>query len=221
VCESAWHYDAVFTGRVTGIAEPRPADAAAVQPMSFPRKQVKFAISEVLSGLEPSLQEITIETGLGGGDCGYGFRTGLEYIVYASRTPGGSLLTGICSPTRRAEEASEDLAYFRRMRNAPPVSEIRVTAYDPERSWRNGTGNGRALARLPGARVTIEGAGVRRTAVTDQAGRSVFRELPPGEYKVDVMLDGYVTTHQLPVVTVRARGCAEVPLPLQPEPPQP
>jgi hypothetical protein len=183
---------------------------------SFPRKQVTITVSEVFAGLDASRKDIAVETGLGGGDCGYAFRTGVEYIVYASRMPAGGLLTGICSPTRRVEEAAEDLAYFRQLRDAPPVSEIRVTAYDPERSWRNGASNPSGLARLPGARVTIEGAGLRRSAVTDQAGRSVFRDLPAGEYTVEAMLNGYVATHQLPAVTVRSKGCAEVPLPLQP-----
>ncbi len=43
----------------------------------------------MLTGLDSDLKEIVIETGLGGGDCGYDFRRGVDYIVYASKKPDG------------------------------------------------------------------------------------------------------------------------------------
>ena len=68
----------------------------------------------MLLGLEPDQKEIVIETGLGGGDCGYDFRRGSDYIVYASKKPGGGLSASICTPTRLVENAAEDLKYFPR-----------------------------------------------------------------------------------------------------------
>jgi hypothetical protein len=132
-CEFAWRFDAVFTGTVTEITDPglptAPPDPAKF-PLPFRQRKVQIKITEALAGLNSGEKEIVIETGLGGGDCGYEFQRGLEYIVYASKKPGGSFSTGICTPTRPIEHAAADLKYFHQLANAPPTAEIRVTAYD-------------------------------------------------------------------------------------------
>jgi hypothetical protein len=63
--------------------------------------------------------------------------------------------------------------------------------------------------------VTIDGSGVHESSTTDADGRHIFAGLPPGLYKVDVMLEGYASPGPLVPVQVRPKGCAEVPLPLQ------
>src|ERR1700731_327184 len=78
-CQYAWLYGAVFTGMVTEITDPGPSSA------SFPQRSVRIKIIEALAGLDPNQKEIVIETGLGGGDCGYGFHRNRDYIVYASK----------------------------------------------------------------------------------------------------------------------------------------
>lgn len=212
-CQFAWQYHAVFTGIVTGITDrelpvivpgkPRP------EPDLFLKKQVMLKITQVFTGVNSSEKEITIETGFGGGDCGFPFERGVEYIIYAFNQTSGRLSTGICSPTKRTESAAEDLTYFRQLGQAAPVSEIRVTAFDPHKSWGNSTAVTRGIAPLPEARVTIEGPNVRRTATTDGNGRHVFDGLPPGEYKVAVTLDGMMPAGIRPI-KVHAKGCAEV-----------
>src|ERR1039457_5235799 len=104
-CQSAWQYDAVFTGMVTEIVDPGLptvpfGSSPAAPPLPFRQRQVRIRINQMLLGLDPNQREIVIETGLGGGDCGYDFRRGLDYIVYASKKPGDGFYTGICSPTR-------------------------------------------------------------------------------------------------------------------------
>ena len=217
-CQSAWRYDAVFTGMVTEITDPeRPI--APPRPPTFPlpflQRKVRIKITEVLVGLDPNQQEVVIETGLGGGDCGYGFRRGMDYIVYASKKPGGGLSTGICSPTRLVESAAEDLKYFQQLAYSSPVAEIRVTAYDVHGTRGSRGGSPPQLPVLAGARVTIDGPGVHESSTTDAAGRHIFSGLPPGEYRVDASLEGYVTLYELRPVQVHSKGCAEVPLPLQ------
>jgi hypothetical protein len=217
-CQSAWLYDAVFTGMVTEITDPvqpiAQVKTETSQP-SFPQRKVRIKISEVLVGLDPNQQEIVIETGLGGGDCGYGFHRNLDYIVYASKKRGGGFSTGICSPSRPVENAAEDLKYLRQLAHSSPVAEIGVTAYDVHgiRGYR--VGGPPQLPVLEGARVTIDGPGVHESSTTDANGRHIFAGLPPGLYKVDVTLEGYALPGQLPPVKVSPKGCAEVPLPLQ------
>jgi hypothetical protein len=108
-CQSAWAYDAVFTGMVVEVTEPERPSVAPLEPAAFPQRKVRIRITEALTGIDPKLQEIVVETGLGGGDCGYAFIRGSDYIVYASKKQGGALSTGICSPTRLAADAAEDL----------------------------------------------------------------------------------------------------------------
>jgi hypothetical protein len=218
-CQSAWQYDAVFNGMVTEIAEPglpiAPPVAPVAPPLPFPQRKVLFKITEVLAGLDPKQQEIVIETGLGGGDCGYGFRRGVDYIVYASKKPGGAFSTAICSPTRLVENAAEDLKYFHQLAHAPPAAEIRVTAFDIHGGWGSQGGDPRQMPVLAGARVTIDGPGVHQSSTTDAEGRHVFSGLPPGDYKVDASLEGYTTSMDLRPVAVHSKGCAEVALALQ------
>jgi hypothetical protein len=186
-CQSAWQSDAVFTGMVLQISE------RSAGPL---RRTVRFRIAEAFIGLDPKQQEIVIDTGSGGGDCGYSFTRGRDYIVYAYRDQNGALSTGICSPTRPLENAAGDLAYFHRLPQAPPTAEVRVTT-------------------IAGASLTLTGPGVRQQAVADASGRHVFAGLPPGEYRVERALEGYAALDQVRPVQVHAKGCAEVLAPLQ------
>jgi hypothetical protein len=201
-CQSAWQFETVFTGTVESIDVP-------VQRADFAQKKVRMTVGEGFRGLAADQREVVIETGMGGGDCGYGFERGRKYIVYASKKPGGGLSTGICSPTRPVEDAEEEVKYFHSLATAPPVSEIRVTAIDPTGDWVNGQ-----LPALPGATITIDGPGVHQTAVSDASGRRVFEDLPPGEYKVTGSLESHTGGDALRPVRVYAKGCAEVLLPL-------
>jgi hypothetical protein len=180
-------------------------------PAAFPQKKVRIRISEMLVGLEPGQKEIVIETGLGGGDCGFDFRRGFDYIVYASKKPGGGLSASICTPTRLVENAAEDLRYFHELPQAPAGGEIRVMAWDVH----GARVNGRELPVLVGARVTIDGNGVHQSATTDAAGGHSFSGLPAGEYTVSGSLEGYAIASPLRPVQVHAKGCAAVALPLQ------
>lgn len=184
-CQSAWQSDAVFIGMVLDVSNQ----------LNAPRR-VRFRIAEAFTGLDPKQQEIVIETGSGGGDCGYSFTRGRDYIVYAYRDRTGVLSTGICSPTRPLENAAEDLAYFHQLPQAPPTAEVRVTT-------------------IGGARLTLTGPGVRQQAVADGSGRHVFTSLPPGEYRVERALEGYAGLDPIRPVQLHAKGCAEVLAPLQ------
>jgi hypothetical protein len=115
----------------------------------------------------------------------------------------------ICTPTRRLENAYEDLAYFRQLPQAPPVAEVRAIAYDagtyrpyPE------------LAGLPGARLTLSGMGVHQSATTDSAGWHVFSGLPPGAYTVSGSLPNYESGAPTKTVNVHSKGCAVAAIPL-------
>jgi hypothetical protein len=68
---------------------------------------------------------------MGGGDCGYAFQSGVDYIVYAYKNSEGHLETGICSRTRPlTQAAAEDLAYLRAVSQLPPTADVRVSIAD-------------------------------------------------------------------------------------------
>jgi hypothetical protein len=56
----------------------------------------------------PEADTLRIHTGRGGGDCGFHFRVGESYLVFASGQADG-LWTGICWPTARAAAVDRTL----------------------------------------------------------------------------------------------------------------
>jgi hypothetical protein len=77
---------AVFVGEVIQIIQ---------KPESY-GVSVKFRVGNVWKG--KLSKEVTIFTGLGGGDCGYRFEVGESYLVYASGS-NEHLSTNICQRT--------------------------------------------------------------------------------------------------------------------------
>jgi hypothetical protein len=88
-------------------------------------------VGDVLTGVDASEKEIEILTGYGGGDCGYQFQVGIEYVIYAYKNSAGRLETGICTRTRPLAEAAEDVKYIREMSTAPETGELRVRTAFP------------------------------------------------------------------------------------------
>lgn len=216
-CQAAWTATAVFTGTVIDIAEPVPAQpepvgrnstarvfkSSAERPLPSPKRVVRMQIREVLTGVNADQREIEIVTGRGGGDCGYSFQPGADYVIYAYKNSEGRLETGICSRTRPLTEAAQDVTYLRTIAQLPATADIRVFVVD----------NGKSQAgRMPmqGVRTTISGPDGLRDALTDSAGRVTFAGLQPGEYTVQWASDGFRSGNRK--VQIHAKGCAEVPV---------
>ena len=85
--------DAVFAGRCISakLLSERDKD------FPFERCQFIFEVTRTWKGAAEKKQ-ITVETGVGGGDCGYQFTIGASYILYCNDA-NGVLATGICSRT--------------------------------------------------------------------------------------------------------------------------
>ncbi|WP_010095530.1 hypothetical protein [Ornithinibacillus scapharcae] len=69
-------------------------------------RKVLIKVEEAWKGVEES--QVIVVTGLGGGDCGFEFQVGREYLVYASGEQ--SLSTNMCDRTSwvQSKDASED-----------------------------------------------------------------------------------------------------------------
>ncbi len=76
--------DSVFIGRATDISG------------TGQKRLVDFAVSDVRKGA--AMNNAIVQTGQGGGDCGFEFETGKEYTVYAYAED-STLFTSMCSGT--------------------------------------------------------------------------------------------------------------------------
>ncbi|MCA1618495.1 MAG: carboxypeptidase regulatory-like domain-containing protein [Acidobacteria bacterium] len=202
-CQAFGEASAVFVGTVTGVVSKPLKSSAGGEGPGWATRTFKFAVAEAFSGVEGTTAEVS--TGFGGGDCGYTFVKGTSYIVYASRSKDGTLGTGICSRTRPALGATEDLAFLRGLAGRPPGVTVsgRVARRDDDRA---GEGD---KAGLAGLRLTVEGEGVRREIVTDAAGRYSLSGLRPGNYKITLRApDGLTDQQPEREVQVADRGCA-------------
>jgi len=85
---------AVFAGKVTKI-EKAPEYG----------RLIHFAVSKTWKGVDK--KTVTVKTGMGGGDCGYGFTKGKAYLVYCYGKK--ELSTNVCTRTRSLDRAQEDL----------------------------------------------------------------------------------------------------------------
>src|SRR5262249_43553844 len=90
-CEAFYTHDAVFAGVVQSIE-------AGSKPYT---RSVRLRVLEAFRGVDGA--EVVITTGVGDGDCGYPFKVGSAYLVYAYRNNQG-LGTGLCTRTRRLDD---------------------------------------------------------------------------------------------------------------------
>ena len=108
---------------------------------------------------------VSVLTGLGGGDCGFDFETGKQYLVYASRINTEILFTSICSGTSSLEDAGPALRF---LRGEPPTPDDLLdpqSYYEKFTSQQFGTACGR-VTRLDGS--ALGKASVDMTQVRDE-----------------------------------------------------
>jgi len=76
----------------------------------YPYRLVTFKVSETFKGSPAT--NFKVVTGMGGGDCGYSFEAGKEYVVYA-HSKSNWVNTNICSLTGPASDPRSGLAVLR------------------------------------------------------------------------------------------------------------
>jgi hypothetical protein len=94
--------DAVFSGTVTAV---RTVGSFSRGP--YPVRRVTLRVDRAWKGA--TSRTVVVTTGMGGGDCGYRFRRGEAYLVFAHRANSGSLSTGICGRTAALSRAAADV----------------------------------------------------------------------------------------------------------------
>ncbi|MBM7702415.1 hypothetical protein [Metabacillus iocasae] len=95
--------DAVFSGKV--IRKEHTKQNLYNDGFAMEVYAVTFEVNRVWKGASNS--HILVYTGMGGGDCGYSFKEGTDYLVYAHGND--QLIAEICSRTAELSSANEDL----------------------------------------------------------------------------------------------------------------
>jgi hypothetical protein len=211
-CEEYWRVDAVFTGRVTGSSEIKVEEGT----YKFSQRVVRLIVEERFRG-DVEKVETEVLTGWGGGDCGYGFRMGERYLVYAHRNEKDrKLYTSICTRTRPLADAADDLAFVRELAGSRDVTgSIFGRVVKRNYQWKEGED---VFAPVTGVAVSLEGLEKKYEVTSDAEGRFRFGELQAGTYKVKIRVPEGLTDESLKddssrtlegEVTLVARGCAE------------
>ena len=112
-CEAYGDAAAIFVGTVTFSTSTKTKEGD----YEFNKRLVRFHVDRAILNVEAG--DIEIRTGLGDADCGYGFRLGGQYLVYAYADDKKRLSTSICTRTRPMSNADPDLEYINGLSKAP------------------------------------------------------------------------------------------------------
>lgn len=93
---------AVFSGKVLQVKRVRNNRQG-----ELGNVEVVFAVNTSWKGAERRV--VSVFTASQSAACGYGFRKGMTYLVYANGDAQGKLTTSICSRTKRLKDARDDL----------------------------------------------------------------------------------------------------------------
>jgi hypothetical protein len=199
-CGSLAKSDAVFAATVEKVEHGSPVKLPSGELIDGQRI---VTLRDVISyrGEAPK----TIVTGAGGGDCGYGFKPGMRYLIDGYRTRDGSISTSICSRTRPLAGNELLLDYVESFSGPPTqrriIGRIISTRSTQEREW----------TPVANRRVTISGP-QDFTVTTGADGQFVVLNLPPGKYRVsaDVRRSSWYHDEEFAWTPTDEYACAEV-----------
>ena len=135
LCEAYDKSSVVFAGTVVEIT----SGTQQVGGETAPAYIVRLLVNQPFKGTLDA--EISVITGVSGGDCGYPFEHGRKYLVYGYKDPKtGLIYTGICSRTNIFDEATEDLDYLQGLPESATKTRLSgtVTRYTNEREKDSG-----------------------------------------------------------------------------------
>jgi hypothetical protein len=229
-CQEAWRgsVDAVLLGRVEKIEASQGKVGSPPGAMSMTMMggllRVTLAIEEGYRGV--STKTLDVYTAASSAACGFSFQQGERYLVYASSTRDAQLLVSLCSATRPAKYAEEDIAYLRSVPTLPPAAWINGSVWrythDPNFKpkfqpslmdhYRPPEQDYMAMAPVPGLTVVAKAQdGTDHAAIVDADGNWRISNLSPGSYMVHPQTDSATFVHPFRArIELAPRGCAEV-----------
>ncbi len=228
-CQEAWRQsvDAVFLGRVENIESVRGTAAAPAGAMSMTRmgglRRVTIVVEEGYRGV--SAKKMVVYTAAGSAACGFEFETDERYLIFATATKDAQLTVSLCSATKPAKYAMDDLTYLRSVPSLKPTSTIQGSVwrythdpnfkpkFQPSLMDHYRPPEHEYMAMKPESGITVLATaedGTEHTAIVDAEGNWRISELPPGRYTLqpkeseDAFLYPFVSN-----VELAPKGCAQ------------
>lgn len=207
-CQAFGKASAVFVGTVTAAKIAPKTLGGDRNEINWTPRTFEFSVEQSFLGVEGT--EVEVATGMGGGDCGYGFVTGQRYLVYAYRSDKSDRpSTSICTNTKPYEQADEDLQFLGNLRSlahgATLYGEVKRQLQYVK------TGDSKTVGAMTDIALIVEGEGERKEIRTDEQGRYRLNGLSPGKYEVTLLLPDELTAYEPKrEVTIADRGCSAV-----------
>jgi protocatechuate 3,4-dioxygenase beta subunit len=202
-CEAYGKASAVFVGTVTFSTSIKVKEYGS----EFTNRLVRLHVDRAIRNVDAS--DVEVMTGWGEADCGFGFRLGGQYMVYAHGEK-GKLSTSVCTRTRPISEATADLEYIQGLSKVAPggtiLGEVRLRRRDLSSST---VEYEYTSTPVKDVKVLVEGNKKFETK-TSAEGKYSVSGLPPGTYKVRIdPPEGLSIYNPESEVKVYDRGCAE------------
>ncbi len=197
-CQSYQNADMIFVGKVV--------EKKRIKGNYFTHK---FEIIESFKGVNKKKQ-IQVRANEQESICGYNFKSGETYLVYASKSKSGKFSTGLCSRTKPVERAQED---FNFLQNLSKNSEGKIYGQVFEKLIFRKGDEIKPFANMP---LKVIETGNERNAyetITDIKGTYEFN-VPAGSYEIIPVIPGYA---HIPddqnfetEINLQANGCANI-----------
>ena len=194
-CQNAFQVDAVFAGTVTRVT-PLPDDGPPLRPneVRIPKTvRVEFSAVTGFRGLQST--RVSVFTAGSGPTCGYAFKEGESYLVYATRGPDGGLVTGICSRTRPLAEAADDLRFLGTL-TGPGGTHARILGAVTHWERYPESGAPREHGPVQNVYLNVRGSAGAFDTLTNADGRYQV-EVPPGKYEIQAVPPAGFSTRYL------------------------
>ncbi len=184
-CQDAFRVDAIFSGTVRSITE-LPDDRPPLRPNEA---RIPLAVRvdfDTIAGFRgingPTASIVTAGSGPA---CGYTFKVGERYLVYATKSRGGGFVTGICSRTRPMRDAAEDLRFLETLSTSGAKG---ARASGTVQHWERDLASGepRDYGPVKDVRIWVRRPGMTLDAFTDAQGHYEVT-VPPGNYEITAM----------------------------------
>ncbi len=200
-CAEFWRANAVFIATAIEV-QTKPQVYEGVPPIT-----ARLKIEEVFKGIKE--KEFIFESN----DCGFQFKKGEKYLVYAHRRNNKLNVQIRRTRTKLLAEATEDLNYLRSLQRGEPQAQIvgkigqQTTEVKPGRKDIS-FDNDWFFFGSPVAGIKVFAKGVEQTYETfsDAKGEYKFFGLPPGEYEIWADYPSYFENEKIKVAT-KTEGC--------------
>lgn len=181
-CSSYWYSEAVFIGLAEKVT------------IENYRMTVKFSVEKTIRGVAEKTVEVF--TSASSASCGYPFKEGERYFVYARKGSDGRLGESLCGPTTLLKDAEDDLEYVKELESGKLGSRIFGNIYEDRQKSYN---DKRTFEKLGEIEVTIKGSLPARSingksmlqgkehtfkTTTNENGFYIFKDIPEGVYRV-------------------------------------